>query len=162
MRFRMEQNYAADADAVAAAYAHPLLYESFADLPRAGKPEVVRHQPEGNLVHLDVRWRFTAPLSSAARAVIDPGRLTWVQRSVHDLAARKVTYEMVADHYADRFHCEGSYRFEATPEGTKRTSEGDLRIKAPLIARTVENAVIDGLKEQLAAEVPIVERFVKG
>lgn len=162
MRFRLEQSYAADLDAVVAAYADPALYGAFGDLPRAGQPEVLRHEADGNLVRLDVRWRFTAPLSSAARAVIDPARLTWVQRSTHDLAAAKVTFEMVADHYADRFQCQGTYRFEATDDGTRRTSEGELKIRAPLVARTVENAVIDGLKEQLAAEVPIVERFVAG
>lgn len=163
MKFRMEQTYAADADAVAAAYAHPALYAAFGDLPRAGRPEVLRHEVDGATVHLDVRWRFTAPLSAAARAVIDPDRLTWVERAAHDLAARAVTFRMVADHYADRFACQGSYRFEALGEGrTRRVSEGELRIRAPLVARTVEGAVIDGLKEQLGAEVPIVERFLGG
>lgn len=161
MRFRIDQTYAADPDAVAAAYSHPALYTAFADLPRAGRPEVVRHEVDGGTVHLDVRWRFTASLSSAARAVIDPDRLTWVERSVHDVAARSVSFRMVADHYGDRFSCEGAYRFEADGAGrTHRVGEGDLRIKAPLVARTVEKAIIDGLEEQLAAEVPLVERFL--
>ena len=163
MRFTLEQTYAADADAIVAAYAHPALYTAFGDLPRAGKPEVLRHEVDGGTVHLDVRWKFTASLSSAARAVIDPDRLTWVQRSVHDLAARTVTFRMIADHYADRFSCQGSYRFDALgDQRTRRINEGELRIKAPLIARTVEGAIIDGLKEQLGAEVAIVERFLEG
>lgn len=162
MRFRLEQTYSADPDAVAAAYAHPALYAAFGDLPRAGRPEVLRHDVDGGTVHLDVRWRFTAPLSSAARAVIDPEKLTWVERAVHDLAARRVTFEMVPDHYRDRFACTGGYRFEADGGGTRRVSEGDLRIKAPLVARTVEGAIIDGLREQLAAEVAVVESFLGG
>ena len=162
MRFSLETSYAADADAVAAAYADPALYDAFADLPRAGHPEVVGHEVGDGVVRLDVRWRFTATLSAAARAVIDPDRLTWVERATHDLATRSVTYEMVADHYRDRFSCTGGYSFAATgPDQTTRRSHGDLRIKALLVARAVEGAIVDGLKDQLRAEVPLVERFVK-
>lgn len=161
MRFTLETTYAAEAGDVAAAYADPALYAAFGDLPRAGRPEVVAHQVTGEIVRLDVRWRFTANLSAAARAVIDPERLTWVERATHDLASRSVTYELVADHYRDRFSCQGGYRFSAAgPGSTSRQSHGDLRIKALLVAGAVEGAIVDGLKEQLRAEVPIVEQFV--
>ncbi len=163
MRFSLEQDYDADADRVAAAYADPALYVAFGELPRAGQPEVLRHEVKGDTVRLEVRWKFTAELSSAARAVIDPHRLTWVERSSHDLATRSVTFDMVADHYRDRFSCSGGYRFE--PAGDQRSirhCQGDLRIKALLVAGAVEKAIVDGLKDQLRAEVPIVEAFVKG
>lgn len=162
MRFSLETAYAADPDAVAAAYADPGLYATFADLPRAGRPEVVGHDASGAVVRLDVRWRFTAGLSPAARAVIDPDRLTWVEKARHDLEARTVTYELVADHYRDRFSCRGGYEF--TPSGaggTTRHSHGDLRVKALLVAGAVEGAIVDGLKDQLRAEVPLVEAYVK-
>lgn len=162
MRFTLETSYAADPDAVAAAYAEPALYDAFAELPRAGRPEVVHHDADGDLVRLDVRWRFTAELSAAARAVIDPDRLTWVERSTHDLAARSVTFEMVADHYRDRVSCTGGYRFgDDGPGRTTRRSHGDLRVKALLVGAAVERAIVEGLEEQLRAEVPVVERFVK-
>ena len=161
VRFTLETSYAAEAGPVAAAYADPALYAAFDDLPRAGRPEVVNHRVSGGLVRLDVRWRFTAELSSAARAVIDPDRLTWVERATHDLAAGSVTFELVADHYRDRFSCTGGYRFTAAGPGrTARHSHGDLRIKALLVGGAVEGAIVDGLKDQLRAEVPIVERFV--
>lgn len=161
MRFTLETSYAAEAWSVAAAYADPALYAAFEGLPRAGRPEVVDHRATGDVVRLDVRWRFTAELSAAARAVIDPDRLTWVERATHDLTSGRVTFELVADHYADRFACTGGYRFVAVgPGATIRESHGDLRIKALLVARAIEDAVVDGLKHQLRAEVPIVERFL--
>ena len=40
-RFHLEIRYDADPDAVARAYADPALYDAFADLPRAGPPEVL-------------------------------------------------------------------------------------------------------------------------
>jgi len=161
VRFTLDTTYAAEAGGVAAAYADPALYAAFGDLPRAGQPEVLAHDVTGDIVRLDVRWRFTADLSAAARAVIDPDRLTWVERATHDLAQRQVTFELVADHYRDRFSCTGRYRF--TGDGADRTQrhiEGDLRIKALLVAGAVEGAIVDGLKEQLRAEVVIVEDFL--
>jgi hypothetical protein len=158
----MEQRYDAPPDAVAAAYADPALYERFAELPRAGHPKVVHHEDDDGTVHLDVRWAFTAPLSPAARTVIDPARLTWIERSAHDVAARTVRFRMLPDHYADRFSCQGNYRFDDDGEGgTVRHSEGELRIKAPLVAGAVERAILHGLEEQLHAEIPVVERYLK-
>jgi hypothetical protein len=161
VRFELDTSYALAASSVAVAYADPALYAAFHDLPRAGRPEVVAHEVAGDVVRLEVRWRFTAELSSAARAVIDPGRLSWVERATHDLATRTVRFELVPDHYRDRFSCTGGYRFaEAGPDRTTRHSHGDLRIKAFLVAGAVEGAIVDGLKQQLRAEVPIVEGFV--
>lgn len=162
MEFSLEQVYAADPGAIASAYADPALYAAFADLPRAGRPEVLHHEDDEGTVHLDVRWAFTAPLSSAVRAVLDPNRLTWVERSAHDVAARTVTFRLIPDHYGDRFACQGTYQFlDDGNGGTIRRSEGELKIKAPLVARAVERAILDGLEEQFQAEIPLVERFVR-
>jgi hypothetical protein len=161
MRFRIEQRFAADVDAVARAYTDPDLYAALDGLPKLSRPEVVRREADGDTVEIDVRYHFGGELSSAARAIIDPARLTWVERSVHDLAARTVWFTMVADHYADRFKCSGSYRFEAMEGGCRRSGEGDLRVKALLVAGAVEGAIVSGLKEHLVDEVPVVEAFVQ-
>ncbi|MBA2280115.1 MAG: DUF2505 family protein [Acidimicrobiia bacterium] len=164
MRFGLETNYAADADDLVVAYADPALYAAFADLPRASAPQVLAHRADGDTVHLRVRWFFSADLAPAARRVIDPAKLTWVQESAHDLVARTVSYVMVPDHYGDRFSCRGSYRFDpaAAVAGAVRRSDGDLRVKAPLVAKLVENAIVSGLEDQLRAEVPIVEAYLDG
>jgi hypothetical protein len=161
MRFRIEQRFAADVDAVARAYTDPDLYAALDGLPKLSRPEVVRREADGDTVEIDVRYHFGGELSSAARAIIDPARLTWVERSVHDLADRTVWFTMVPDHYADRFKCSGSYRFEAMEGGCRRTGEGDLRVKALLVAGAVEGAIVSGLKEHLVDEVPVVEAFVR-
>ena len=162
MRFTLEQSFDAAPDAVAAAYADPALYEAFGELPRAGQPVVLSFDDDGTTTTLEVRWAFTAHLSPAARAVIDPHRLTWVERSRHDLAARTVTFRLIPDHYGDRFSCEGSYRFvDDGSGGTVRHTEGELRVKAPLVGRAAEHAILDGLADQFQAEVRLVEQFVK-
>lgn len=160
MRFTIEQRFAADVDAVARAYADPDLYLALDGLPKLTAPEVVHHAIEAGVVALQVRYRFGGELSSAARAVIDPARLTWVEHSTHDLSRREVRFQMVPDHYRDRFRCEGTYRFEADGDGCRRHGATDLRVKALLVAGAVEGAIVSGLREHLSDEVPVVERFL--
>jgi len=160
MKFSIEQRFAADVDAVARAYADPGLYAALVGLPKLTQPEVVRHHVDGGTVVLQVRYRFGGELSPAAKAVIDPARLTWVERSIHDLALGTATFEMVPDHYGDRFRCRGSYRFEAVADGCRRHGEGEVRVKALLVGGAVEGAIVSGLREHLVDEVPVVEAFV--
>ena len=160
MRFRIEQHFDADVDAVARAYADPALYLALVGLEKLSRPEVVGHHVDCDIIELQVRYRFGGELSPAARAVIDPDRLTWVERSTHDLAQNQTTFAMVPDHYADRFRCTGSYRFEATGTGCRRRGHGDLRVKALLVAGAVEGAIVSGLQEHLVDEVPVVEAFL--
>lgn len=160
MRFAIEQRFSAGVDEVAAAYADPALYAAFDGLPKLSQPEVLGYDVTDDAVVLQVRYRFGGDLSPAARAVIDPDRLSWVEHSTHDLAAHSTTFTMIADHYADRFRCEGSYRFEAAGDGCRRRGQGDLRVRALLVAGAVEGAIVSGLQEHLVDEVPIVEAFL--
>ena len=163
MRFRVEQAFAANVDEVARAYADPALYEALDGLPKLTEPEVVGHEVDGDQVQLRVRYRFGGNLSPAARAVIDPSRLTWVEHSTHDLATRRVTFRMVPDHYGDRFRCAGTYAFEAAGDhACRRRGDGEVRVKALLVAGAVEGAIVSGLQEHLVDEVPVVEAFVLG
>lgn len=160
MDFELAHRFDAPPDDVARAYTEAELYAAFAGLPRADRPEVLERTADGDRVHLRVRWFFSANLSSAARAVIDPSKLSWIEESAHDLTDRSVTFRMVPDHYRDRFSCAGTYRFEPDGDGTVRRSRGTLRVKAPLVARTVEGAIVDGLDDQLGTEVTLVEEYL--
>jgi hypothetical protein len=162
MRFEIEQRFSADADAVAAAYADPALYAALDGLAKLTQPEVVHHEQQGSVVVLDVRYHFGGDLSAAARAVLDPSRLTWIEHTVHRLDARTATFELRPDHHRDRFRCSGSYRFEPAGSACRRVGTGDLRVKALLVAGAVEGAIVSGLREHLADEVPVVEAFVAG
>lgn len=160
MRFTVEQAFDAPADAVARAYADPDLYRRFEGLPKLSTPEVLAHDARGDRIELQIRYQFTGHLSSAVRAVIDPARLSWVEHATHDLGARTTTFRMVPDHYRDRFRCSGSYRFEPDGDGSRRRCEAELKVQALLVAGAVEQAIVSGLREHLADEVPIVEGFL--
>ena len=157
MRFTIDQRFQAAPDAVARLYADPSLYDSFQELPKMSRPEVISHEVQGDQVLLQIRYRFNGHLSSAARAVLDPSRLTWVEHATHDLATRTTTFRMVPDHYGDRFSCSGTYRFEPDGEGTRRHCAAEIKVRALLVAGAVENAIVSGLREHLADEVAIVD-----
>jgi hypothetical protein len=166
MRFQLTQRFAAPVADVADAFCDPGFYELLADSPKLGRPEVLDRLVDatGEQVTMQVRYRFTGDLSSAARAVLDPGKLSWVEEAVHDLAAHRVEFVLHPDHYADRFRCSGSYSFTAADDvdATVRHAEGEVKVKAPLVAGAVERAIVSGLREHLDEEVDLLHRFLAG
>ena len=163
MRFQLQQRIAAPVDAVVAAFVDPGFYESLEALPNLAQPELLSREEKGTIVRMRVRYRFTGHLSSAVKAAIDPKRLTWVEEADHDLAAHRVTFRMIADHYADRFKSSGTYRFDpAGDAATTRNCTGDIEIRMPLVGRRVENAIISGLREHVESEAELVERWIAG
>ena len=163
MEFTIEQAYAAAPDAVAAAYTEPALYERVGEASSLGRPEVVDRRVEDDAVLLQVRYRFAGQLNGAARRALDPAKLTWVEHSSHDLAARRVEFQLVPDHYGDRFRASGTAVVAAGPDGgATRTVRGTLTVKAPLVGRAVENAIVSGLRDHLRAEATAVDAFLAG
>jgi hypothetical protein len=160
LHFELDQRIAAPPAAVAAAFAAADFYDTLGELPKLGTPEVLSREVEGDVVRLRVRYRFTGELSGAVRRAIDPNKLSWVEESKHDLAARMVTFRLAPDHYPDRLRCSGSYRFSPSGDGTVRHSEADLTVRAPLVGRLVEQAIVSGLREHLDDEVQLVEDYI--
>ena len=161
MDFMIDQVFTAGGDAVARAYASPELYEQLVGLPKLGAPEVLDRRVDGDIVHLQIRYRFVGDLSPAVTAVVDPRKLSWVEHSVHDLVARTVTYRLDPDHYPDRLQSSGSCTIvDRTNGGSVRTVTGTLKVKALIVGSAVERAIVSGLREHLTAEVAVVDQFV--
>ena len=162
MRFDLTQTIAAPVDEVARAYASAELYERLGGTDKLGPPDVLDRTESGSRVTLRIRYRFVADLSPAVTAVVDPGKLTWVEQSVHDLDARSVDVTLHPDHYADRLRCTGRYGYTARGDATVRQIDGELKVKALLVGGQVEKAIVSGLKEHLQAEAPQVEAYLLG
>jgi hypothetical protein len=162
MRFTAEQRFPGASPAeVATAFADPALYDHYPAGDRLAAPTVVDHRVDGDIVELALQYRFTGDLSSAVRAVVDPARLTWVERTRHDLASGTATFALQPDHYTDRLRCTGTVRITADADGSRRVIEGDLKVKVTLVGGTVERTLVADLQGHLRQETAIVERFLQ-
>ncbi len=160
MRFAVVQELSTGADVTARALSEPALYAGFAALPKVSVPEVLLHEVDGDTVRLRIRYRFAGHLSAAARAVIDPAKLSWVDESAHDLAARHVRFVLHPDHYGERFRGHGEYHIVPTPTGCRRTASVEIKVSAPFVGRAVEGAIASGLREHLAEETGVIEAYL--
>lgn len=160
MRFTVEQRFGTGADETARAFTELALYEGFADLPKVSLPQVLECEAAGDTVRLRIRYRFAGQLSSAARAVIDPSKLSWVDESTHDLARRHVRFVLRPDHYGERFRCSGEYRIEPDGDGCRRHATIDVEVSARFVGGAVERAIASGLREHLADEARVVEAYL--
>ncbi len=160
MRFELTQRFAASAASVDDAYATAALYPTLVGLPKLGRIEVLHAERQGDRARLSIRFAFTGELPAAVTAVVDPERLTWVQETDHDLASGTTTFRLVPDHYPDRLSASGRTTIAPVGAGAERVVSGELKVRAPLVAGRVEQAIVSGLEEYLVAEAPAVDRFL--
>jgi hypothetical protein len=163
MRFNVDQPIAAAVARVEEALVDRRFYKALASMPNIGDPEVLECAERGDDVVLRVRYAFTGQLAAPARRVLDPAKLTWVVESAVDRPTRTTNFRMLPDHYANRLSCSGSYTL--VPRGEDRTiqrMEGELRVNYPVVGRLAERGIVVGLKEHVAQEAGIIERWVAG
>ncbi len=160
MRFRLEQRFSAAIDDVEGAFVDPALLVELATLPELGRPELVEHVDTGHSVSQQVRYTFTGQLSPAVTSVVDPKRLTWVEHSELDRGTHRSVFRIAPDHYPDRLSCSGTVVLESVDGGTRRTIEGDLRVRFPLVGSKVERAIVSGLRDHASAEARVVQAWL--
>jgi hypothetical protein len=163
VHFKVEQPIAAPVDRVEEALVDPAFYKALAAMPNIGDPEVLECTERDGEVLLRVRYAFTGELAAPARRVLDPAKLTWIVESRVNRSTYTTSFRMLPDHYADRLTCGGAYTLVASGEGrTIQRMEGDLRVNYPIVGRLAERGIFLGLKENIAQEARIIERWVAG
>jgi len=160
VHFELEQQFSAPLVAVEDAFSDQAVLQQIAEWAKVGRPELLERVEEGDTVRLRVRHRFTGHLSSAARAILDPARLTWVEDSVLDRRTHRSDFEIVPDHYPDRLHCNGTITLEERDGLTLRRTDADLRVTVPFVAHRVEQAIVAGLRDHARAEEDVVQRHL--
>lgn len=162
MDFTIEQRFAAPPDAVLALYSSASFYAELTDLPKISRPEVLSREVDGTEVALHVRYLFAADLPAAALALIDPKKLSWVDHTTFDLAARTATTVLVPDHYRDRMTASATTTYDPTDGGTIRRVRGECKVRMPLVGGQVEKAIVSGLEEHFVDEQKVATRLLGG
>ena len=163
MRFRIEQRFRASvADVGRALSSVGYLTTAMAELPDIGRPEVRSHRVVGDTTHLELEFQFGGSLPSVARRVIDPSKLSWIEATSIDASRWTAVFTMTPTHYSSFFRCTGTWQLVERPGETTRVIEGDLKVNSPLpfVGGQVEKAIVSGLRERLAKEPPLLERWV--
>jgi len=160
MKFEIVQDLQGAVDAIEAALVDPAFLVRMVELPKLGAAEVVSQSRDGDVVHQDVRYLFQAELSSAVTRVVDPQRLTWVERSVCDLATHATQCDIRPDHYGGMLSGRYDARIVRTDSGSRRTLTGELKVKMPFVGGKVERAIVGGIEENAAAQIALLDEFV--
>ena len=160
VKFEIVQDLRATPDAVDGALIDPAFLVRMAELPKLGSAEVLSQDRDGDTMRQDVRYLFQAELSSAVTRVVDPDRLTWVERSVCDLTAHRTECEIRPDNYGGMLNGRYSSLLVARDDGARRTLTGELKVKVPLVGGKVERAIVGGLEENAAAQIALIETFL--
>jgi hypothetical protein len=162
MRFRLEHTIAAARNSVEAAYLDPGFYVALGELEKIDAPLILSREDDGAVTRLRLRYAFTGELPAAARAVLDPQRLTWVQESTVHRDEHRTDFVIRPDHYGRRLRCAGSSLFEEASGGaaTRQCVEGEVKVHWPIVGGAVERALVSGLEEHLREEAQAVARWV--
>lgn len=161
MQFEIDQRIAAPRDAVERAFVDPSFLAALEALPTVGAPHLLDQQREGARVRQRVRYRFTGELSGAARRVVDPARLTWVEDSVFDGEAHRTDVRILPDHYGSLLECRMTIRFDDVAGGTRRVAHGEMKVHVPVVGAKVERAIVSGLEEHAARQVPVLLTWLR-
>lgn len=161
VHFRIEQAVAAPPDRVVAAFGDPERFDVEHQVPEVGAPRILQHRSRKSTVELRLRYHYIGSLSPAARRVLDPDKLTWVQELTVRAAERRAEFRMVPDHYPDRLRCHGQFLFDELDGGasTLQVMQGELVVSFPLVGPVVERGLLSGVRRYLAAEAPALAKL---
>jgi hypothetical protein len=160
VQFEIVQPIASGKEAVVGAVVDPRLYDSIGPTKGLTPPTVLDRREDGDFVRLRIRYGFDGNLSRAARAVLDPEKMTWVVELKVDPEKFRAKFRMLPDHYPDRIECRGSYRFDGDDKRTEQIMKGDLVVHAPLVAAVVERSIVSGFRDHIAEEAVAIENFL--
>lgn len=162
MRFTVSDRFDASLERVEQAILEPEYQKRLEHLPNVAERNLVEQveAPDGT-VNRVVYYRFGGRIPSAVTSAIGTDEISWDERSVFDPATHTWRFEIHPHAARDRFACRGSWVLAEDGAGTARTVTVELQVKVPIVARLVENAIAQGLRETLEAEAKILSDYVR-
>ena len=90
---------------------------------------------------------------------VDPTWAAWSEHVDWNRDADRGTFRVVPDlpaRFADRVVCGGTYRLDAEGDGCRRTIDGALEIRVPLLGDRAERMFVDRLRETFEGEAALL------
>jgi hypothetical protein len=157
VKFATTQAVAVTPARAMAAYGTPAFYEGRPERDHIEVLEVVRHEDTGARLLMEVRFAFRGPISPAVQRFIDRNKMTWITRNEIRPDEARADWKVLPDHYPDRLSAAGVYTFEPGADGAGTSSvvglEGDLKVRVPVLGKSVERVIVSGLRTYFEAEV---------
>ena len=157
MKFATTQAVAVTPARAMAAYGTPAFYEGRPERDHIEVLEVVRHEDTGARLLMEVRFAFRGPISPAVQRFIDRNKMTWITHNEIRPDEARADWKVLPDHYPDRLSAAGVYTFEPGADGAGTSSvvglEGDLKVRVPVLGKSVERVIVSGLRTYFEAEV---------
>ncbi len=162
MKFYLEQRLNADFDTIQQILISPLYFQNLNELDPGGKSELVKKIITDDFIDLIVHYHFVGSLPSAAKAIIDPSKLSWTEETRIDKKTHKGTFSIIPDNYKDRLDCYGTTKLEVISENeTLRVLEGDLKVHVFLLASAAEAGIVSGIKKHNEIEEKVINDLIK-
>ncbi len=154
-KFLVTQQFDASSEAVQEAYRREATWQAFAGLPFVGDP-VLQSFTAADPTMISMAYKVAIDLPPLATSFIDADKMTFVE--VTSLAADgSGTFDIRPDHYAKLLTASG--RIEMVPFDSGRCErlihgsvDVDLGWTGKLFEGPVEDAIVTGLKQALAAQ----------
>ncbi len=161
MNFSIDRDLGVSAESALRAYGSPSFYEGRGTIENISIVEVVDHRDEGDRVLIAVRFKFEGSVSAAVRAVVDPGKMSWITRTEVRMEDRSTAFSVLPDHYPDRLTGSGEFCFVdgSVPDTAMVTVEGDLEVHVPLVGRSAERVIVSGVRSYIAKEIELLPGF---
>jgi hypothetical protein len=158
VKFATTQAVAVPPARAMAAYGNPVFYEGREVRDHIEVLEVVRHEDTGSCLLMEVRFAFRGPISPAVQRFIDHNKMTWITRNEIRPDEARADWQVLPDHYPDRLEASGVYTFGpgagADGAGTSVVGiEGELKVRVPVLGKSVERVIVNGLRTYFEAEV---------
>jgi len=160
MKFDVKQRFDADPAAVIACYSSAETYDALPQFGRIKRLGSADRRENGSQVVVRLHYQFAADLPTAALAVIDPDRLTWVEETTYDLGALTARTRLLPDHYASKMEASAAARFADSGDGSVRHVIGSLKVRVLLVGGQVERAIVEGLTEHLDEEAKLIAEIL--
>jgi hypothetical protein len=151
--------FAAAAHAVCDGMGDPDFYAGL-QLPDVELPEVISRTGNGDRVDIHVRFTYTGKLDPIARRIVGQDHVEWVQQLDIDREALSCALRVVPALRAIPVSCTGGFVLRDTDTGSRRTLDGDLRIRVPLIGSRAEKSLAPGIMRRLDLEAEALDRYL--